>query len=220
MDRPDPALAETGASERLPMAGAARCRARPTTLVHQMAASVTSGRHGAGSAVRDDGISRRGSAASRGDVAGTDNVAVPKVATGPTREAPAPGLGTSRLALRTGRRGAPLVDAHDVDARELRLVRQGVEQVGAPPGIRHAAVLATPGVVASDALGVADHQGADRMGFGPTDHLFGRLVVHLVDPPEVAGLGSSLSGAELAPPPRPALAPPRRFVGHRTRAGL
>ena len=144
-----PALAETGASERLPITGAARCRARPTTLVHEMAASVTSGRHGAGSAVRDDGICRRGSAASRGDVAGTDDVAVPEVATGPTREAPAPGLGRPRLALRTGRRGAPLVDAHDVDAREVSLVREGAEQTGAPPGVRHAAVLATPGVEAS-----------------------------------------------------------------------
>jgi hypothetical protein len=87
-----------------------------------MTTTVTSGRHSADSAVLDDRRGGRGSAATCGDVAGTDKVAVPKVATVATCEATSFGLWGSAGALRTGRRCPALIETDHLDAGHLGLV--------------------------------------------------------------------------------------------------
>jgi len=78
----------------------------------------------------------------------------------------------------------------------------------APPPLAQAAVLAPPGVLGGDPLGIADDQRADAPGEGPAHHLLGCLVVGLVHPAAVAGLGGPLGPTQAAPAPRAPLAPP------------
>src|SRR5205085_9482819 len=172
---------------------AARCRAGPAH-VEEVTAPVTPCRCSPGPTVRDACGCTRGSAAPGGDVPGTDEVAV----------APMP-------ALRAGGGRPPLVHEHNLDARQLRLVRQAGKEVGAPP-VAKRQVLAPAAVSGGDALGIADDDGAHPALHQPGHHGPGCLVVGLADPAAVAGIGPPAgspvsSPAPAAPPP---LAPPPR----------
>src|SRR6266851_3344700 len=83
-----------GACKRLPVGvgGAAQGRAGPTR-VHVVSASVTSLGRGSDATVRDQREAGGGSAASGGDVAGTDKVAVSALSTGGTEEVAPRGFG-------------------------------------------------------------------------------------------------------------------------------
>src|SRR2546427_3029215 len=137
---------------------AARCRAGPAH-VEEVTAPVTPCRCSPGPTVRDACWGTRGSAASGGDVPGTDEVAVAPMPAVRAGEPASPRLGDGPVALRAGGRRPPLVHEHDLDPRQLALVRQAPQQVGAPP-VAQRQVLATPTVSCRDALRIADDHGA------------------------------------------------------------
>src|SRR6266478_4098232 len=99
---------------------AARCRAGPAH-VEEVTAPVTPCRCSPGPTVRDACGCTRGSAASGGDVPGTDEVAVAPVPAVRAAKTASPRLGDTLIALRAGGRRPPLVHEHDLDAREFRL---------------------------------------------------------------------------------------------------
>src|SRR2546423_13933858 len=78
--------------------------------------------------------------------------------------------------------------------------------MGAPPGAK-AQVMATAHVAVADALGVPDAKGAHPVLDRPGDHGLRCLVLALADAPAVAGLLPALGPPQLAPAPRPPLAP-------------
>ena len=118
-----------------------------------------------------------------------------------TTKDPTLGLGGAPVALGAGRRGPPLVDPHDPEPGHGGLVGEGLEEMGAAPGVGHPAVLEAPGILLGDPLGIAHDQGAHVVALRPGDHGPGRLVVGLADPATVASLGSPLrSSARMARP--------------------
>ncbi len=137
-----------------------------------------------------------------------------------TTKDPTLGLGGAPVALRAGRRGPPLVDPHDPEPGHGGLVGEGLEEMGAAPGVGHPAVLEAPGILLGDPLGIAHDQGAHVVALRPGDHGPGRLVVGLADPATVASLGPPLRGSQLSPTPRPPRSVPRGFPGHLSLAGL
>src|SRR5438105_14410206 len=72
-------------------------------------------------------------AARSGDVGGPDEIPVAAETAERTAKDPPPRLGDPLPAGQAGRGGPPLVDLHHLDARHLRLVLQGCDQMGAPP---------------------------------------------------------------------------------------
>src|SRR5712671_4489735 len=91
-------------------------------------------------------------AARGGDVGGPDEISVAAEAAGGTAEGLPPWLGDPPLAEGTGRGGPPLVHLDHCDARHLRLVLQGPDQMGAPP-VAQTEVLAPAHVAVADPLG-------------------------------------------------------------------
>jgi hypothetical protein len=153
------------------------------------------------------------------DVMGTHQVPVPlERAVGAAKPA-VPGLGDALPAGGAGGGGATLVHQPHLDAGLFGLVAQGVHKVGAAP-LPQAEVLRPAGVLVGDALGVADQQGPDPLPDGERDHLFGGLVMRLVDTTAVAGLDPAHVGAIPAPAARAALPRLGRPAGHPGLAGL
>ncbi len=193
---------------------AARCRAGPAH-VEEVTAPVTPCRCSPGPTVRDACGCTRGSAAPGGDVSGTDEVPVAPLPAVRAGEGASPRLGDTLVAFRAGGRRPPLVHEHDLDPRQLRLVRQAGEQMRAPP-VAKRQVVAPPAVPAGDAPGVAHDHGAHPALHQPGHHRFGCLVVGLADPAAVAGLGSLACCPVAAPAPAPLLAlaggPSRRLL--------
>src|SRR5438445_627944 len=140
-------------------------------------------------------------AAFGGDVGGTDDVAVAAESAERTPEGPPPGLGDPLPAERAGRGGPPLVHLDHPDARQLGLVLQGSDEMGAPPGAQPE-VLPRAGVAVADPLGVSHPQGPHPVADRPGDHRPGGLVVSLADPPPMASLLPALGPPQLAPAPR------------------
>jgi len=155
-----------------------------------VAAPVTPCRHHAGSTVLDEHgrIRARAPAAMLdGDVLGTNQVPVPLKRAVRTVEPAALGLGHTLPAGRAGGRGAPLVHQPNLDAGLFGLVAQRLRQVGAAPPPQ-AEILRPAGVLAGDALGVADQQGPDPLLDSERDHLLGGFVMRLMDATAVTGL--------------------------------
>src|SRR3989440_9917074 len=190
---------------------AARCRAGPAH-VEEVTAPVTPCRCSPGPTVRDACWGTRGPAASGGDVPGTDEVAVAPMPAVRAGEPPSPRPGDASVALRAGGRRPPLVHEHDLDARQLRLVRQAPQQVGAPP-VAKRQVLTVPAIPGGDALGVAHDHGSHLVAHQPGHHGLGRLVVGVADPAAVAGLRSPPGRPGGAPAPAPPLDPPGPLCG-------
>src|SRR5256714_13194954 len=111
---------------------AARCRAGPAH-VKEVTAPVTPCRCSPGPTVRDACWGTGGSAASGGDVPGTDEVSVAPVPAVRAEEPASPRLWDGPVAFRAGGGRPPLVHEHDLDPHQLRLVRQAPQQMGAPP---------------------------------------------------------------------------------------
>src|SRR5207253_7392935 len=105
------------------------------------------------------------------------------------------------------------------DARHLRLVLEGSDQMRTPP-VAKAQVLAPAGVPLADPLGVAHPKGAHLVVDRPGHDRLRGLVLCLADAPTVAGLMSALAPAELAPAPRSPPAPARRLGTHLPPPGL
>jgi hypothetical protein len=162
---------------------------------------VTPGWRMACSTVRDSRGFGCGDAALGGDVAGGGQVAVTAVAACCAGEAPA---GWSRPVSAAGAGGADgsLVNQFHGDAGLGGFVDQGGSQMGAPPGVGHPPVVVAAGRTVVDAFRVAHHEGAHPVLHGPGHHGFGRLVVGLADPSQVAGLGPALGAPQLFPAPR------------------
>ncbi len=137
-----------------------------------------------------------------------------------TAKGPTFGFGGKPVALGAGRRGPPLVDPDNGEPRHRGLVAEGLEEMGATPGVRHPAVLEAAGILRGDALGVAHDEGAHVVALRRGDHGPGRLVVGLANPSAVASLGPALAGSELSPTPRSRLTAPRGFRGHLSLTGL
>src|SRR3989440_3570283 len=156
---------------------AARCRAGPAH-VEEVTAPVTPCRCSPGPTVRDACWGTRGPAASGGDVPGTDEVAVAPMPAVRAGEPPSPRPGDASVALRAGGRRPPLVHQHDLDPRQLRLVRQASQQVGAPP-VAKRQVLTVPAVPGGDALGISDDDGAHPVLHQPVQNGPGCLVPRL-----------------------------------------
>src|SRR3984893_10224822 len=152
-------------------------------------------------------------AAGSGDVGGTDEVPVSAEGAERTAEGPPPGLGDPAPADRAGRGGPPLVHLDHLDARHLRLVLEGADEMGAPP-VAQPKVLAPAGVPVADALGVAYPEGPYPVLDRPGDDGLRRLVVGLGDAPAVAGLLPALGPAQLGPAPRSPLAPAGGLASH------
>ena len=188
--------------------GVARGQAGPTPpLVMQVAASVTPCRHHAGPTVLDK---RRqpnagGSAASLGgDVGGTDQIPMPEELAVRTTEPAARGLGDPPLAGGAGGGGGPLIYQPHHHPGQFGLVLEGLELVGAPP-LPQPPVLHPTRVPVGDPLGVPDHQGPNPALDGEGDHLFGGLVLRLVDAAAMPRLHPAQAGPMAAPTPRAAL---------------
>src|SRR5439155_3563294 len=102
--------------ERLPgPPRAARCRAGPAH-VEEVTAPVTPCRGSPGPTVRDACGRTRGSAASGGDVSGTDQVSVAPMPAVRAAEETSPRLEDRTVALRACGGRPPLVHEHDLDA--------------------------------------------------------------------------------------------------------
>src|SRR5207302_699636 len=112
-----------------------------------------------------------------------------------------------------GRGGPPLVHFDHPDARQLGLVLQSPDEMGAPPGAQPE-VLDLANVPVTDPLGVSHSQGPHPVADRPGDHRPGGLVVSLADPPLMAGLLASAAPPQLAPAPRSPLAPARGLAPH------
>src|SRR3984893_16192822 len=115
-------------------------------------------------------------AAGSGDVGGTDEVPVSAEGAERTAEGSPPGLGDPAPADRAGRGGPPLVRLDHLDARHLRLVLEGADEMGAPP-VAQPQVLAPAGVPVADAFGVPDPEGPYPVLDRPGDDALRRLVV-------------------------------------------
>src|SRR5467141_3961484 len=120
-------------------------------------------------------------AALSGDVCGTDEIPMPSVSKVRAAERPPLRLGDPPPAQRTRRRGPSLVHLDDPDARRVRLVLQGPDEMRAPP-VAQPQVLAPAGIPVADALGVAHPKGPDLVADRPGDHGLGCLVVGVMDP--------------------------------------
>jgi hypothetical protein len=70
--------------------------------------------------------------------------------------------------------------------------------MGASP-LPQSEIVHVTGVLVGDALGVANHQGADPMVDGECDNLLGCLMLSLVDAAAVADLEAALSQPVAAP---------------------
>src|SRR5260370_33083816 len=137
---------------------AARCRAGPAH-VEEVTAPVTPCRCSPGPTVRDACWGTRGSAASGGDVPGTDEVSVAPMPAVRAGEPASSRLGDTLMALRAGGGRPPLVHEHNLDPRQPRLFRPAPQPVGAPPVAKRQG-LAAPTVPCRDALRIADAHGA------------------------------------------------------------
>src|SRR6266566_9507272 len=102
-------------------------------LVMAMAAPVTPCGDLPHPTVLDPWIATDHPAARGGDVGGPHDVAVATEPAERTAEDPPTGLGDPLPAQGAGRGGSPLVHLHDLDARHLRLVLQGPDEMGAAP---------------------------------------------------------------------------------------
>jgi hypothetical protein len=156
----------------------------------------------AGSAVRDPlTFSGRGDGAAAvtgGDVGGRDQVAVPAVPTVRAAEVPPAGLRYPAGAGGAGGGGSPLVHQPDGHSGSLGLVGQGADKVPDPP-VAGALIMPPARVQVQHAAGVADRERPDLALDGPEHYGFGGLVLGLVDPPPVPGLGRALATAVLPP---------------------
>src|SRR5437870_2989004 len=158
-------------------------------------------------------------AAGGGDVGGPDEIPVAAESTVRTSKASSPGLGDLLPAAQAGRGGPPLVHLHHLDARQLRLVLQGSDEMGAPP-VAQSEVLAPSRISPADPLGVTYAKRAHPVVDRPGDHGLRGLVVCLADATAVAGLPAALGPTELARAPRPPLALPRSLASHVACPGL
>src|SRR3984893_13063185 len=188
-------------------------------LVMAMAPPVTPCGDSPHPTVLDPWVATDHPAAGSGDVGGTDEVPVSAEGAERTAEGPPPGLGDPAPADRAGRGGPPLVHLDHLDARHLRLVLEGADEMGAPP-VAQPKVLAPAGVPVADALGVAYPKGPHLMLDRPGDDGPGCLVVGLVDAPAMAGLLASLGPPQLAPAPRSFLSSARGLAPHVSGSGL
>jgi hypothetical protein len=76
--------------------------------------------------------------------------------------------------------------------------------MGTPP-LPQSKIVHMTGVLVGDALGIANHQGADPMVDGEGDNLLGCLMLSLVDAAAVANLEAALSQPVAAPAARATL---------------
>ena len=179
----------------------------PPPPVIQVAASVTPCRHHAGPTVLDK---RRqpnacGSAASLGgDVAGTDQIPMPRQPTMAALEPATRGLGDALAAGGAGGGGAPLIHQPHHHPRQFGLVAQCLQQVGAAP-LPQPPVLHPAHVPVGNAFGIPDHQGPDPLLDSEGDDLLGGLMLGLVDTTTVARLHPAQPGSVATPTPRAAL---------------
>jgi hypothetical protein len=165
-----------------------------------VAAPVTPCRHHADPTVLDEygRIRARASAMLDGDVLGTNQIPVPLELAVGAAELAAFGLGHTLPAGRAGGGAATLIHEPHLDAGLLGLVAQRLRKVGAAP-LPQAEILRPAGILAGDALGVADQQGPDPLSDGEGDHLLGGLVMCLVDATAVTGLDLPDTGPVAAP---------------------
>lgn len=201
-----------------PWSGAARCRAGPT-LVHEVAASVTPRRRLASATVRDEHGAARGSAGPSGDVAGSDEVAVPSVPAVRARELSPLWLGCSLSAFGARRRGGAFVDPPHLDAGGFGLVGERTHEMSAAP-LAQPQVLSAPGVATGNPGRVTDGKRAHTVFDRPGDDGLGGPVVRDSHSTAVSSLGAPLGGAQLAPSAAAPLAAPRCLRGHAPRPGL
>ena len=121
-------------------------------LVVTMASPVTPCGDSPHPTVLDPWVPTDHPAARGGDVGGPDDVTVAAETAERTAKAPPPRLGDPLATERAGRGGPPLVDLNHMNARQLGLVVQRPDEMGAPP-VAKAQVLAPAGVLPADALG-------------------------------------------------------------------
>src|SRR5437868_5459103 len=127
-------------------------------LVVTMASPVTPCGDSPRPTVLDPWVPTDHPAAGGGDVGGPDDVAVAAETAERTGKGPPPRLGDPLAAQQAGGRSPPLVDLHHTNARQLGLVLQRPDEMGAPP-VAKPQVLAPSHVAVADALGVADPEG-------------------------------------------------------------
>ncbi|HEV2239405.1 MAG TPA: hypothetical protein VGR98_00060 [Streptosporangiaceae bacterium] len=134
-------------------------------------------------------------------------------------EHPPSGFGDALVAVRAGRRGAPLVNELDGNPGGLGLVAERADEVADAP-IAGAPVVSPPGSEVQHAARVAHSQGADPACGCPGDDVFGSLVLGLADSAPVPRLHQTLPPPVLPPPPRPLLTRFRGTAGDSPVAGL
>jgi hypothetical protein len=166
----------------------------------QVAATVTPCRHNADSTVLD--MRRQRCAASAaylgGDVGCTHEIPMRLVFAMRAAKLSRAWLGDPAPACHAGGGGASLVHQPHLDAGDLRLVAQGLQQMRAAP-LAKSQVLHPADVLVGDAPQITNNEDAHSLLDSECDHHPGRLVARLANAPAVSSLVSSLLEPVAAP---------------------
>jgi len=169
----------------------------------QVAASVTPCRHNTGPTVLDERrepYARESATSLGGDVMGAHEIPVPLEPTVQAAEPAAVRLGNPPSAGGAGGRGSALVDQLHHDPGLLGLVAQRLQQMVTTP-LPQPEVLDATCVLVRDPFGISDHQGADPLLDGESNHLLGGLMLSLMDATAVSRLGTPNPDSMTAPAP-------------------